>query len=485
MSKEGDALNSEWGNPTDSPNGESEKRQGDAAVEDSSLHIQGPYADSEIAKLDARDNAVQQLRSIYHLVSVSESDTLYRYDAEAGFYRDDGEQFVREILEEHLGKYNSKNEANQILYRLKQRDTIGIDDFGSEELLCLQNGTLDVSTPSEPVLRDHQPDDLFARQWPVSYEPDAECPRFRKFITETVHDEDAAKLQEFVGYTVVHHWGLPFQKALLLLGPTDAGKSTLLNIVEELVGEENIANESFGNLATDEFSAAQLHRKLANIYADLDSKLVQNTGLFKSVTGNDKLSVSKKYQPKFSFRPTQKLLFAANDVPTIEDAHDAFYNRWLYVRFLREIPDCEQDKQLIQKLTRELPGILNWALEGYQRLMEQGSFTNERATDEKRSFWQAYSDSVERFVEEGPVELTPGAETPKDDIYGVYQVWSEEQDNPVKPKQTFSKKLKREYGIEDCYPTIDGDRVYCYRGIELNGDDRTNDDSSWGVEGME
>ncbi|PSQ05244.1 hypothetical protein BRC97_09920 [Halobacteriales archaeon QS_6_71_20] len=431
------------------------------------LKIRKGYADDDTDTREARQDAVEQLRDEHNLVPLQESDELYRYDPTTGIYRDDGESVVRTTLEDGLGRYNRRGESNEIVYKLQQQTTVELDDFGPEDRVCVANGVLDVTNPSNPTLRSHSPDHLFLRHQPMEYDRDAECPRFEEFLSEAVPEEDRPKLQEYVGYTVFHHWNMKFQHALLILGPQASGKSTFLNTITELLGAENVAHQSVQRLANNRFATAKLVGKLANVRNDLDSSLVKYTGRFKELTAGDPLPAEEKYKSSYFFRPTQKYLFAANQAPRVKDADDAFYRRWLHVEFPHTVPESDRNPDLEDELKEELPGILNWALEGYRRLLTNDGFTNEQSTDEKRAHWMANGDSIQQFVENGPVKLDPNDETAKDMVYAAYRDWCNDRGLSPKTKSVFSRKLNQKYDIEGSYPTVNGGRVYCYNGLSL------------------
>lgn len=211
--EQADALNSDWGAPEEDSSAPDSEEQSNSTQKSESRElvdgewrqIRDQYSDSEVSTIEARNQAVEKLRREHHLLSVPSRDELYRYDSDAGYYSNDAEQLIRMLLEKHLGKYNKKSEARNILYRLLYRDTIDVDTFGPPEFVCLENGVLNLRDPANPVLKDHDPEHMFARQWPVRYEPEAQCPRFEEFLEESVHRDDIKKLQEFTGYAVVHH----------------------------------------------------------------------------------------------------------------------------------------------------------------------------------------------------------------------------------------------------------------------------------------
>ena len=432
--------------------------------------IQQEYADPDVTQKGAREKVVRQIHEEYDTLVHRQSETLYRYDEDDGIYRDDADRVLRERLNRCLEKHFTRNEQNEIFHRLNSTKSIPADEFrGPEKMLCVENGVLDISTPDQPVLEDHSSDLHFRRRFPVQYDPDADCPRFKQFLDEVVYDDDRAKLQEFVGYCL-HYWGMPFNRALMLTGPTHSGKSTFLNVVAALLGEDNVARQSLQDLS-NRFGPAELYGKYANIRADLDTDTVENIGLFKELAAGDRIRAEEKYEHPFRFQVTQKQLYAANEVPDLAHEDDAFHERWIHVQFPETVPDDERDEHLDNRLTTddELAGVLNWALEGYARLMRQGGFTDERSIDGKKDIWRSQGDSIDQFVD-AVLEVDPDAETPKSDVYDAYREFCDDIDRQPEAKQTLTKRLQREYSVHTTRPTIDSRRVRCYAGVAIAGE---------------
>ncbi len=449
--------------------------------------IKTAYDDTDVMKRDVRQQAVDQLRREFQVITMAETGELYCYDREAGIYRSDGERVVREQLEDRLREHATRRDVNEILHKLKAGQSRTADEFrGPSGLVCVENGVINISSPSDLTLRTHSPEDEFRSRLLIGFDPDADCPTWKDCLDQWVSDgDDRQKLQEFVGYCL-HHWDQPFQKALLLVGPTGSGKSTFLNVVNELLGHENVANQSLQALANQRFAKAELYEKFANIYNDLDAASVQNPGVFKTLTAGDSIMVERKNKDPFRFQPTQKLLFAANQVPSVDHDDDAFYRRWLIVEFPETIPSPDRNPNLEDELQEELPGILNWTLDGYARLMKQGQFTGDQTIESTRSFWHSYGTSIEQFLEE-KVDIILEAETPEEDVYDAYCEFCDTQGLPARPKQTVTKELKRQTNVEQTRPDIDGERVRCYSGITLsngdslepNSEEDDDESSSW------
>jgi len=434
------------------------------------------YADEGVSKPEARQQVVDYLTTHLHLVPLRDTDDLLRYNPKTGVYENDGERVVRERLEHELEALNTSREANQIIYKLRNQPSRSPDAFTPEAKVCLKNEVLNVADASSPTLEDHAPEHYFRERIPVEYDTDATCPRFRQFIQEMVAEEDIPKLQEFVGYTVFHPWEMRYQKALMIVGPTAAGKSTFLDVLTALLGEENVSHLSLQQLTNDEYALAQAYGKFANICNDLDDEIVRNVGRFKQLAAGDRVAANRKYEDYLTFRMTQKQIYAANRVPEIEYDDDAFYRRWLHVRFPNTIPQDDRDGRLEWKLKEELPGILNWALDGYTRLRVQDAFTKELQIEEKRELWKAHGHSVDRFMQT-QAECVSASELPKQKVYTAYERFCEASNLPVEPKQTFSKYLKREYNITTSRPEMNGERVRCYQGVFLPDEEDISEES--------
>lgn len=429
--------------------------------------IRERYLHGGRSKMEARYDAVETLRDSYHLLTVEETDALLLYDEETGLYSEEGGDLIREYLERALGPAFSRTEAKEVLYRLKSRNRVSVEDLNSRPgHVCLLNGVLDVTDPANPVRREHSPEYHFTTRLPVEYDPEAGCPRWESFLEESVHPVDRLKLQEYAGY-LLHHWGVPHNRFLMLSGPTNSGKSTWTNVLTSAIGEEHVSNESLQRLADDKHATAQLEGAWLNTCMDLDRVSPRGLGRLKQLASGDGVTVERKYATPYSTVLPAKHVFAANDLPDLPREDEAFHERALHVIFPRTVPRRDRDPDLADKLQEEAPGILNWMLEGYARLMEQSRFTGERSLEDKEALWRAHGDSVGQAIEAGHILLDPEAETPKVDVRAAFEAACEEMGLPRVGVRELGKQLK-EYGVEATRPQIEEERVRCYRGVAVS-----------------
>jgi len=443
-----------------------------ASPDDKWREVRGWYSEDGEKKY-ARDFAVRLLREEYDFITVKDSEQMYCYDDEKGVYESDAKKVVKQRLEEMLRSHYSKHEVREILARLSSGSYIDREEFGqSGSQVCVGNGVLDIETGQ---LSDFHPNYNFRSRLPVEYDPDADCPQFKSFLEEVCPDDKIPMLQEFVGYCLqprMHH-----KKALLLLGPTDAGKSVFLDVLEALFGTESTTSHSVQYLANNRWGEADLVGKIANIRHDLDSSAIENAGKIKELTAGDRVRAERKHEDPFFFQPRTKHIFSANQPPARTKEDSGFWNRWLTVVFPESIPRKEQDPRLIEKLTgkEELAGVLNWAVEGYQRLERQGQFTNEPRPMENRRLWEQYGNSVEQFVSQH-LEREPSGTVRKDTAYDAYKKFAKAEGMEVVTKHKFTSELKAK-GASVNQRRFDGDRERVYTGFQWSSDEPDGSDT--------
>jgi len=364
---------------------------------------------------------------------------------------------------------------SEALDHIRGRTMITQDDIGGPAgYVAAENCVIDLDAGEG---RDHGPEYRFLSRLGCAYDPDADAPRFRAFLKQVVPKEsDRKKLQEYAGYTLMH-WALPHHKALFLVGPTASGKSTFLDTINAMLGAETVASLTPQQLTTERFSGAELFEKWANIRNDIPAATVENTGMFKEIIGGDPMKAERKRKDPFMFEPTAKHLFAANELPSTETDDEAFYRRILLVPFPETVPAAERDKHLDDKLQAELPGVLNWALTGYDRLRQQGGFTADRTPGQTQETWQKWADSVSRFESAALVEGDDAIA--KSDVYAAYIEYCRQEGIPSDTQHSMTRSLKLE-GYEDGRTYVDGDRQRVFlqtrlssRGKELLEDARS------------
>lgn len=318
------------------------------------------------------------------------------------------------------------------------------DDFNRNPYLVnVRNGLLDIRDMS---FKEHTPSYLSTVQLNVEYNPQVDCPQFKKFLNEVLDCKLIPLVQEIVGYLLTTNTAS--QKAFVFWGPARTGKSTLLWVVEYLLlGKKNVSNIPWQEIG-DKFKTAELLGKLANVFSDLPSKSIDDTGIFKVVTGEDYLMAEKKNKNPFKFKPFARLVFSCNELPrNYVDRTEGFYRRLIIVPFSRQIDKSKIDKSLKYKFQREKEGILNWALEGLKRLYENNfEFSENELTDGVKKEYKRENNNVISFVEEC-CELDGLFSCSRIEIYEAYKEFCVEAGLKALSQIKFNKELEGNFNI--------------------------------------
>ncbi len=380
-----------------------------------------------------------------------------------GFYQPLGDVFVKKAVKEALGEEYRKNRALEVL------DCIKVSTYTTRReepsnLVPLENGVLDLSkNPFE--LKQHTPEYMFFNKIPVKYAPEADCPAIKKFLREITNaEEDVALLEEVIGFCLYREYFVA--KALMLVGDGSNGKSTFLNLVKQFLGTVNVSGRSLQDLELHRFAKADLHTKLANIYADLPDKALQSTGTFKMLTGRDLIAAEKKFQRTFHYENYAKLMFSANKVPEAYDDTSAFFRRWLIIVFPKVFTGKEADPYILQKLTTEteLSGLLNLALDKLKRLKETGQFSSSKTTEEVKEDYIRKSSPIAAFVMDC-LEIDSDAFIEKKALYAIFADYCRNLKLPTVTQDTFFKNLPKHAAISEYRPTIKKQRFYAFKGM--------------------
>lgn len=318
------------------------------------------------------------------------------------------------------------------------------DDFNRNPYLVnVRNGLLDIRDMS---FNEHTPSYLSTVQLNVEYNPQVDCPQFKKFLNEVLDCKLIPLVQEIVGYLLTTNTAS--QKAFVFWGPARTGKSTLLWVVEYLLlGKKNVSNIPWQEIG-DKFKTAELLGKLANVFSDLPSKSIDDTGIFKVVTGEDYLMAEKKNKNPFKFKPFARLVFSCNELPrNYVDRTEGFYRRLIIVPFNRQIEKSKIDKALKYKFQREKEGILNWALEGLKRLYENNfEFSENELTDGVKKEYKRENNNVISFVEEC-CEIDSLFSCSRIEIYEAYKEFCVEAGLKALSQIKFNKELEGNFNI--------------------------------------
>jgi len=374
----------------------------------------------------------------YNFLTTSDTKEIYYYND--GYFHSKGENIVRSISEDFMENLSSKHAKNEVEDHVRDKNYQNRDIFDTPKLLIpLKNGVYDLKNNE---LLAHNPKYYFLNEIPVIYDGKADCPKIKKFLSEVADEKDINAIQEFFGYCLYREY--IFHKAFMFVGSGKNGKSTCINLLKRFLGEKNVSNKELQELSYDRFATSKLYGKLLNAAADISDAALQQTGKFKTLTGNDGIDAQKKFQESFNFKNYAKLLYSANTLPKTDDDSYAFYRRWILINFSNVFEKEKCDPHILKKLTtpEELSGMLNYALAGLRRLLKNNGFSYSKTVEETREQYKTLSDPIYSFVQEFISTNTTGFLL-KDDVYQKFLKWCKEKDLPTTPKNMFSQDLNK------------------------------------------
>lgn len=338
----------------------------------------------------------------------------------------------------------------------------------SEFIVC-RNGLLHV--PSK-LLHDATPDYFGVNSLSFDFDVDAPPPMAWLRFTEQLWPNDQSSidtLQEIFGLFLTHE--TYFQKIFLMVGPKRSGKGTIARVLRALVGEANVAAPTLSSLATN-FGLWPLIGKQLAIIGDArlgsgaDQAAIAERLL--AVSGEDAQTVDRKFKEPWTGKLGVRFLIISNELPRITDASGALASRFVVITLCNSFYGRE-DHALTEKLLLELPGILNWAVAGWQRLQKRGCFIQPTSSEAAIQELEDLGSPIGVFIRER-CDVGTGHEVLCAQLFIRWQDWcaANGRDHPG-TAQSFGRDLRAAVpGLLTYQPhEKDGSRPRYFKGISL------------------
>jgi P4 family phage/plasmid primase-like protien len=411
---------------------------------------------------DAPDYAFElseTLKKEYTFKTMNDTREVYYYDT--GRYVENGERRIEvecAILIPDI-KTAIVKETIEMIRRTTPADRKEFDS--NIEWLSLQNGLINLRTGE---FMPHDPTLLTLVQLPIMYNPDADFSKYKisQFLNEILPDEsDRNSVIDYFTYCLWRDY--PIHKALMMVGSGRNGKTTLSNMLIALLGQENVSAVSLRDLDTHRFMVAELYGKLANIGPDLKSKLLEDTGNFKALTGNDHtIQVEKKGRDPFKLRNFAKFIYVTNRIPDTLDDTDAFFARWIIINFRLQFLD-NANTHLLEELTtpEELSAFFNMLRANIPNILKNGIRQSDKTIAETYDKYMASADPIRLFIER-LLRSDPGTHTRKAEVYEAYKKFAEKLGLGIESEETLGRRLKK-HGYRDAQKREEQDKTKRYQ----------------------
>lgn len=333
-----------------------------------------------------------------------------------GIYVPEGKSYIKEICKVAFGEGFTTYRANQIILNLEVLTYIDPKVFFGTIItdeIAVENGILNIFTKQ---LSQFTPNKRFFNKLPVRFDPKAKCHFIDKHLETVLKNPEIDKLAmyELFGFLLLKEYR--YEKAFMMIGDGRNGKGKTLELMKRFLGAENCVNIPLQKVATDKFATAEFFSKLANLGGDISSQTLNDTDLFKNLTGRDIISAPRKFLTMIHFVNFCKQIFCANELPKTNDISPGFWERWVIFEFPYRFVDQKEldsldgetkklcklkDPQIIDKLStsEELSGLLNIALEGLNRLTKNKRFSNAKTMQKNKDLWILKSDSFRAWCD--------------------------------------------------------------------------------------
>lgn len=333
-----------------------------------------------------------------------------------------GERILTEIIKDKLGVFFQKNRLHEVYTYIQistytDRDEINKNTY----LINVKNGMYDVKTN---ILLPHDIKYLSTIQLNVIYDPVAECTEIYKFLTQVGTESAMGVVIQYAGYSCTPD--IKLQRTLLIDGPQQNGKSTFLEMVTNMIGQDNTSQQSLHALNSDRFARERLNNKLINYYGDLPAKKLGDNSIFKMLSSDTWIDGEKKGGQKFRFRNTIHQMYAMNKTPDLNDPDElAYFRRLVCVTFPTSY-EGKADRDLIHKISteRELSGFFNLAMAGLRILLEKNEFCYNKSVAEIQREYLNKSNPVSAFLDEC-TEYSSGTIVKKG-LYETFMIWCDQ-----------------------------------------------------------
>ncbi len=324
-----------------------------------------------------------------------------------------------------------------------------------------------------PTMELLDPTPAFWCQAPLSapWLPDAPPPAaFLRFLTDLwpADQQSIDCLQEMFGLLLTPD--TRHQKIFLICGPRRSGKGTIARILTALLGATAVAAPTLASLGT-QFGLAPLIGKTLAVIADArmgaktDQQAVAERML--SISGEDALTVDRKYSNAWTGRLQVRFILATNELPRIADASGALASRFLVLKLERSFLGAE-DTGLTPRLLAELPSILRWAVDGWHRLQARGHFLQPDSAADAAATIEELGSPISAFLAE-ECTVGPGCEVVAAHLFERWRGWCERQGRVRSGSaQSFGRDLRAALpGVRIGQHRVGGEVVRCYSGVTV------------------
>ena len=291
-------------------------------------------------------------------------------------------------------------DINELFKMLKYTCIVKSADFKQKSnCVCFVNGVLDMSTFE---LIPHNPHFHLMSGRNVVWDENAKSPTFEQYLHDIFRDDNDRDekiqfLTEWLGLCLIPDTS--YEKFVVCVGEGGNGKSVLLKLMPELLGQENVYSAPIERLGNRR-ALAELDGKLLLTSSEINENTVMDDGILKQIVSGDMIEAERKYEHPFTFVPYTRIMLATNHLPKLHDVTHAFFRRLVMLKFNRIFTADEMDLDLSAKLRSELSGIFAMAVNGLRSLQLRGRFIVPSSSEVASKEYREDSDTIKMFADD-------------------------------------------------------------------------------------
>lgn len=414
--------------------------------------------------------------------------TFFFYNRMKGVYEpistDDFQTIAKTVLDDidvHIwNSYVEKQYSKAFQHEVMRQDVVQCN----ARYIAFRNGTLDLARMR---LMPHFSAPFITNYLDYDYDPKATCPQWKHTLDIIFHKdrEVIESFREMVGSFLLHGEGWQQDKLFILLGNGANGKSLCTRVIKHVLTDNNCSAQPFAQISS-RFGLAPIYDKFLNISSE-NEQVIKDSAVFKALTSGDDISIEFKYRDAYRAVPYVKLICATNHMPTFCDHSDGMIRRLHIFDFDIRFVDIKEnrplapneypvDRGLLKKLKAERAGILNWALIGTQRLLQnKKEFSMPDAVKRHNNQFALEANPVKYFFD-SCVKRKEGGRVESPKVFDYYMKWlklHQIENSHFSNNQTFHKAFKQLLRpFIGCGPndklTLQAEGADRYRDIEID-----------------
>lgn len=334
-------------------------------------------------------------------------------------------------------------------------------------LIAFRNGILNVYDDTFTPLT---PEHIITNRIDWDYNPQAYDELTDRTLNKIACNDESirALLEEMAGSCLYSENTLAGGKAFILTGAGANGKSTYLDMLKNMLGENNISSLDLKELS-EKFQNAEICGKLANIGDDIDSEYISNAAVFRKLVTGERIQVQRKGERPFEFNNYAKLLFSANNIPRLGSAKDSYaiLRRLVIIPFEAKFSPEDDDynpnikHDLRQQSAMEY--LIKIALDGLKRVLKNNAYTKSEQVQKELNDFEISNNNIFAFVKEYEADGYEIVNNTVKDVYDKYKEFclSNGIQRPFS-KIEFSKQICKMLNLESKQKKICGknQRIY-------------------------